>query len=51
MRPITAFVELASKFQSNVWVSKEGQPKINGKSPLGMLGLAASQPLPNMRRT
>jgi phosphotransferase system HPr (HPr) family protein len=43
MRPITAFVEMATKFQSNVSVSRNGQPGVNGKSPLAMLGLAAEQ--------
>jgi phosphotransferase system HPr (HPr) family protein len=43
MRPITAFVEAASKFKSDVFLSKEGDAKINGKSPLGLLGLAAEQ--------
>ncbi|HWY86452.1 MAG TPA: HPr family phosphocarrier protein [Gemmataceae bacterium] len=43
MRPITAFVEVANKFQSDVSLAKEGAPKINGKSPLGLLGLAAEQ--------
>jgi phosphotransferase system HPr (HPr) family protein len=43
MRPITAFVEIASKFKSNVYLEKKGNGKINGKSPLGLLGLAAEQ--------
>lgn len=43
MRPITTFVEMAAKFQSQVFVIREGQPKVNGKSPLGLLGLAAEQ--------
>jgi phosphocarrier protein HPr len=43
MRPITAFVETASKFKSDVFLAKEGDAKINGKSPLGLLGLAAEQ--------
>jgi phosphotransferase system HPr (HPr) family protein len=43
MRPITAFVETANKFQSDVFLAKEGDAKINGKSPLGLLGLAAEQ--------
>ena len=43
MRPITAFVEVANKFQSDVFLAKEGDAKINGKSPLGLLGLAAEQ--------
>src|SRR5205085_3713210 len=41
MRPITAFVETANKFKSDVFLEKEGADKINGKSPLGLLGLAA----------
>jgi phosphocarrier protein len=40
MRPLTAFAELAGKFQSTVTVIKEGQ-RINGKSPLELLCLAA----------
>jgi len=43
MRPITAFVEVANLFKSEVSLSKNGEPKINGKSPLGLLGLAAEQ--------
>ncbi len=43
MRPITAFVEEANKFQSAVFLGKEGNAKINGKSPLGLLELAAEQ--------
>jgi phosphotransferase system HPr (HPr) family protein len=43
MRPITAFVEVANKFKSDVFLAKEGDSKINGKSPLGLLGLAAEQ--------
>lgn len=43
MRPITAFVEEANKFQSEVFLAKEGDSKINGKSALGLLGLAAEQ--------
>ena len=43
MRPITAFVEMANKFQSDVFLAKGGAAKINGKSPLGLLGLAAEQ--------
>ena len=41
MRPITAFVERASKFQSDVFLSKGDGQRINGKSPLALLGLAA----------
>jgi phosphocarrier protein HPr len=43
MRPITAFVEMASRFQSQVFLSKEPGQRINGKSPLALLGLAAEQ--------
>ena len=43
LRPITAFVELAVRFQSSVFVHKEGQERINGKSALGLLGLGAEQ--------
>jgi catabolite repression HPr-like protein len=43
MRPITEFVEAASKFKSDVFLEKAGDAKINGKSPLGLLGLAAEQ--------
>ena len=43
MRPITTFVETATKFLSTISVCKEGQPKVNGKSPLAMLSLAAEQ--------
>jgi phosphotransferase system HPr (HPr) family protein len=43
MRPITAFVEMANKFKSDVFLTKKGEAKINGKSPLGLLGLAAEQ--------
>lgn len=43
MRPITAFVEVANKFQSEVYLARTGESRINGKSPLGLLGLAAEQ--------
>jgi phosphocarrier protein len=42
MRPITAFVEIASQFQSTVNVIK-GAESFNGKSPLALLGLAAEK--------
>ena len=38
MRPLSSFVELASKFQSNVLVGREGQELVNGKSILTMMG-------------
>ena len=43
MRPITTFVEVACKYQSDVFLCKDGAPKVSGKSPLGLLGLAAEQ--------
>lgn len=43
MRPITAFVEKAGKFQSSVYLSREEGQRINGKSPLALLGLAAEK--------
>ena len=42
MRPITAFVELATTFQSEVIVLK-GNERFNGKSPLSLLGLGAEK--------
>jgi phosphocarrier protein HPr len=43
MRPITAFVEKASKFQSEVYLSRQDGQRTNGKSPLALLGLAAEK--------
>jgi phosphocarrier protein len=43
MRPILAFVEAASRFRSNIRLSKGGAAPVNGKSPLGLLGMAAEQ--------
>jgi len=43
MRPITAFVEEAAKYQSDVLVGREQQESFNGKSALSLLGLAAEQ--------
>jgi len=42
MRPITAFVEVATRFQSDVQLGKPGQ-LVNGKSPIALLGLGADQ--------
>jgi phosphotransferase system HPr (HPr) family protein len=42
MRPLTAFVELARKFQSAVFVYKDDQ-RSNGKSPLELMTLGAEQ--------
>lgn len=40
-RPAAMFVKLASKFESEVSVSKEGGDPINGKSIMGLMMLAA----------
>jgi phosphotransferase system HPr (HPr) family protein len=42
MRPLTAFVEAARKFQSTVVVCKDTQ-RSNGKSPLELMTLGAEQ--------
>jgi phosphocarrier protein len=42
MRPATAFAQLAGGFLSSVSLSKEGR-RVNGKSPLELLFLAAEQ--------
>lgn len=43
MRPITAFVEAAGKFQSDVYICKGSADRVNGKSAFSLLGLAAEQ--------
>jgi phosphotransferase system HPr (HPr) family protein len=43
MRPMSAFVQLAAKFRSTVHVLKADGQRIDGKSMLGLLGLAAEQ--------
>jgi phosphotransferase system HPr (HPr) family protein len=43
MRPLQAFVEAASRFQSSVFVAKEGGDRVNGKSLLNLLTLGAEQ--------
>jgi phosphotransferase system HPr (HPr) family protein len=43
MRPMKAFVDLASKFQSAVQVSKQGGGWVNGKSAWELLTLGAEK--------
>ena len=43
MRPITAFVEAATRFQSDVQLGRAGGELVNGKSPIALLGLGADQ--------
>ena len=39
-RPAGEFVKVASRFDSEVWVAKDGEP-VNGKSIMGVMTLAA----------
>lgn len=41
-RPASIFVKIANKFESDIAV-KKGSDKVNGKSIMGLLMLAASQ--------
>jgi len=43
MRPMSAFVQLAGKYQSAVHVVRSDGQRIDGKSMLGLLSLAAEQ--------
>jgi phosphotransferase system HPr (HPr) family protein len=43
MRPMQAFVTLATQFQSTVQVSKEQDQRVDGKSMWGLLSLGAEQ--------
>ncbi len=41
-RPAALFVKTSSRFQSEVWVEKDGE-RINGKSIMGLMMLAAAK--------
>src|SRR5205085_8408804 len=41
-RPAAMFVRIASRYRSEFWVEKDGEP-INGKSIMGLMMLAAGQ--------
>src|SRR6266404_919087 len=41
-RPAAMFVRIASRYRSEIWVSKEGE-EISGKSIMGLMMLAAGQ--------
>jgi phosphotransferase system HPr (HPr) family protein len=41
MRPLAAFVQAANQFPCDVFVSKHPSQRINGKSMIHLLGLAA----------
>lgn len=43
MRPLQAFVEQATRFQSNVQVGRKDGELLNGKSMIHLLGLGAEQ--------
>jgi phosphotransferase system HPr (HPr) family protein len=43
MRPLQAFVEQASRFQSSVQVGRKEGEMLNGKSLIHLLGLGAEQ--------
>jgi phosphocarrier protein HPr len=43
MRPMAAFVEAANRFPCGVAVMRPGQPPVNGKSILSLMGLVAVQ--------
>jgi len=43
MRPMSSFVQLAAKYQSTVHVVRPDGQRIDGKSMLGLLSLAAEQ--------
>ena len=42
LRPATLFVVEAGKYKSKVFISKDGM-KVNGKSPVGIMMLAAGK--------
>jgi phosphotransferase system HPr (HPr) family protein len=42
LRPMAAFAEIANRYQSDVTVCKE-EKRVNGKSPLELMFLAAEQ--------
>src|SRR5438270_4065635 len=41
-RPAAMFVRIASRYRSEIWVSKEGE-EVNSKSIMGLMMLAAGQ--------
>ena len=43
MRPLQAFVERASQFESNIQVGRSNGEMLNGKSMIHLLGLGADQ--------
>jgi phosphocarrier protein HPr len=43
MRPLQAFVETAGRFSSSVFVTRDGGERVNGKSLLNLLTMAAEE--------
>ena len=41
-RPAAMFVKTASRYQSDIWVEKDGE-QVNGKSIMGLMMLAAGK--------
>src|SRR5258708_38188970 len=41
-RPAAMFVRIASRYRSEIWVSKEGE-EVNGKSIMGLMMLASGK--------
>lgn len=41
-RPAALFVKTANRFQSEIWIEKEGE-RVNGKSIMGLMMLAAGK--------
>jgi len=42
-RPAAMIVRIASKFREDVWVTKEGGDRVNAKSIMGIMMLAAAR--------
>ena len=42
-RPAAMIVRIASKFREDVWVTKEGGDRVNAKSIMGIMMLAAAK--------
>jgi phosphocarrier protein len=42
LRPVSLFVAEASKYRSEIFISKDGM-RVNGKSPMGIMMLAAGK--------
>ncbi|MBX9680661.1 MAG: HPr family phosphocarrier protein [Gemmataceae bacterium] len=43
MRPLSAFVEAAARFRSDIFLCRGAEQRVNGKSILNLLGLGAEE--------